>query len=79
MTISIISEAKKSLLGKQTWRFKENLLKLRIKKPFFTSQNLSDIFLYFLIFMFCNTTDRPTDKVNYILYAPWDRGQKYHE
>ena len=66
MTTSIISEAqKKSWIRKQKTRFKMNLLKSGIMKPF------SRFFLYFLVFF--GITDIPTKKVNYILDAHWNR------
>ena len=57
---------KKSWMRIRTWIFKNHLLQSRITKPF-------HIFLYFLIFIFCSMSDRPTDSVNYILDAHWYR------
>ena len=59
MTTSLITEAQKS------WMF--NNLSDKI------SRNLSHVFKNIFVIIFCGRTDRPTDQVNYILYALWHR------
>ena len=57
-------------------RLKERLMIIQSKIEIYwrkQSRNLSHIFL---IMIFCNMTERPTDKVNYILDAHWYREKK---
>ena len=72
----MLTRMTKSISSKRQKIMDENRNK-DIKRAFVKNQesrNLYHTFLNFVIlFIFCSRTDRPTDKVNYILAAHWFR------